>query len=249
MKKTGFLIGFIFIVGVVTFGNCYANECDGVDIDHIKTHVALPDNCEIIASRPASGLCEIILGFNKTEHGYAGMQPAWVSDEFVFIGSMFSYKTQMGMDLLQDIKKKTFGAVKENLDAIVFTQYEPAGKNIKNDLYVFTSTKCGYCKRLEANLKKIADDTGTRVNMILYPIHGDDNAKKILSNGVTFDEYVSHVWEKYEVVSGNSKQLGKIKKALEIGNSLGVRGTPTMFTGNGDEIVGADIEKIYSILQ
>lgn len=249
MKKTSIIFGLIFILAMVACGSCFADECEGVNIDFISSHVTLPGDCEIVASKPTNGFCEVVLGFNKTNHGYSGMQPVWVSKDFVLIGSMFSHKGQLGIELMQDVKKQMFSKVKENLDSAVFTHYQPAGKHIKNELYVFTSPKCGYCKRLESSLKKIADDTGTRINMILYPIHGDDDAKKILSNGVTFDEYVSRVWENYEVVTDNTTSLEKINIALELGNGLGVRGTPTMFTSNGDEIVGADIDKIYSILR
>lgn len=246
MKKIRYLA--ICMVLAIS-GNGYADECAGVTIDAIEKHIRIIPNSEIVAMQPVYGMCEVVLGYKKIESSpdYAGYYSFLVAPDYVMSARVFSYGEE-SKGLMADVERESFLKIRKKMDSLVFARYEPKG-GVENDLYVFTSTKCGFCKRLESDLKKIADDTNTRIHMILFPIHGDDNAKKILCRGVTFDQYISHTWEKYDAVpDGCPESKNKIENALTIGRSLGINGTPTMFTGDGEKIVGADNGKIYRAL-
>lgn len=249
MKKIS-IMTVCMVLSIMAFaGIGYASSCSDVTIDSISKHIRLIPGTEIVAKQPAYGMCEVVLGHHKNQDTgeFAGFYSLLVAPDYVMTARVFSNGEEQA-SLQNRVEADVFLRTKKNLESVVFTQYEPSGK-VENDLYIFTSTKCGYCKGLESRLVKIANDTHTRIHLILFPIHGDDNAKKIICNDVKFNEYISGDWKQISpVAEGCPKSKKMIADALQLGKSLGINGTPTMFTGDGRKIIGANIERIYGEL-
>lgn len=110
----------------------------------------------------------------------------------------------------------------------------------------FEDPNCGYCKRLGKELDGMDDVT---VYTFLYPILSEDSATK--SDNIWCAEDSAKAWTDW-VVQGKepgsaSCDTSAIKRNVELGQSLRVSGTPTIFLADGTRIGGymprAELEK------
>lgn len=107
------------------------------------------------------------------------------------------------------------------------------------DLLVFTDTDCGYCRRLHDQIDEYSAE-GIRINYLAFPRGG--------VNSETFSTMVS-VWcaEDRQAAMSTAKAGGKPPRAqcdnpveaqYQLGQSLGVTGTPALLTPDGSLIPG-----------
>ena len=101
----------------------------------------------------------------------------------------------------------------------------------------FEDPNCGYCKRLGKELAEMDDVT---VYTFLYPILSEDSAKK--SDNIWCANDAAQAWTDW-VVSGKVPTDAKcdtsaIARNVELGQSLRITGTPTIFLADGTRIGG-----------
>ncbi|MDP9089100.1 MAG: DsbC family protein [Pseudomonadota bacterium] len=117
--------------------------------------------------------------------------------------------------------------------------FSPA--NPKYTITVFTDVDCGYCRKLHSDMAEL-NRLGVRVRYMFFPRTGPGTES----------------WRKAEVVwcspnrnealtrakAGAALDMNKIcaptpvRREYELGQSIGVRGTPAILTENGDYISG-----------
>lgn len=127
------------------------------------------------------------------------------------------------------------GAVPES-EMLIFSPPNP-----KYTITVFTDVDCAYCRKLHSQMAEL-NRLGIRVRYMFFPRTGPGTES----------------WKKAEVVwcspnrnealtrakAGATLDMNKIcaptpvKREYELGESLGVRGTPAIITENGDYIAG-----------
>jgi len=111
--------------------------------------------------------------------------------------------------------------------------------NGKRVLAMFTDPYCPYCRRLEQSLLQIDDIT---VYVFMFPVIRPDFADH--SKAVWCAPDRVKAWlelaaaEKPKVPTGGAKCANPVDKVLELGRSLNVRGTPTLFFANGERAGG-----------
>jgi thiol:disulfide interchange protein DsbC len=114
-----------------------------------------------------------------------------------------------------------------------------------DEYFLFTDPECKYCKMLETHLAKIQDKVKIRV--FYYPLDSHPNARDLslyILSQKTNDKKISAMFESATILDKvkNTKysqaELEKLQKQLEeqiqIGMSLNVQGTPTIFDKEGD---------------
>jgi thiol:disulfide interchange protein DsbC len=113
----------------------------------------------------------------------------------------------------------------------------------------FEDPNCGYCKRLGKELDEMDDIT---VYTFLYPILSEDSKAK--SNNIWCAKDQGKAWTDW-VVAGKtpadaSCDTATIDRNVELGQSLRISGTPTIFLADGTRIGGyvprAELEKALS---
>jgi thiol:disulfide interchange protein DsbC len=113
----------------------------------------------------------------------------------------------------------------------------------------FEDPNCGYCKRLGKELDEMDDIT---VYTFLYPILSEDSKTK--SNNIWCAKDQGKAWTDW-VVDGKapadaSCDTETIARNVELGQSLRISGTPTIFLADGTRIGGyvprAELEKALS---
>jgi len=111
--------------------------------------------------------------------------------------------------------------------------------NGKRVLAMFTDPYCPYCRRLEQTLLQLDDIT---VYVFMYPVIRPDLADHSRAVWCAPDRVKSWLElaaaESPKVPTGGAKCANPVDKVLELGRSLSVRGTPTLFFANGERAGG-----------
>lgn len=126
------------------------------------------------------------------------------------------------------------------------------------EYFLFTDPECPYCKKLESYLPKIADKV--KIRIFYFPLESHANAKDlslyILSQKTT-DKKIAAMFDasenldKVKATKYSQAELEKLEKQLEeqiqVGMSLNVQGTPTIFDKDGKSIVWVNLLEKFGI--
>ncbi len=133
----------------------------------------------------------------------------------------------------------------QKLTAIKFSDLpiEYAVKQVRGDgkrvLASFEDPNCGYCKKLAKDMMKLDNVT---IYTFLYPILSPDSLEK--SNQVWCAPNKSKAWNDWMLDNKAPEGKGEcdttaVRKTVELGQKLGISGTPTLFFTDGERIPGA----------
>ena len=160
------------------------------------------------------------------------------SDEkgsYVFTGRLIDVKAERDLteERLQKLTTIEFNQLP--LDLAVKVQRG----NGKRVLAMFSDPYCPYCRRLEQTLLQIDDLT---VYVFMYPVIRPDLADH--SRAVWCSKDRAKAWielaanEKPKVPTASASCANPVDKVLELGRSLRVNGTPTLYFANGEKASG-----------
>jgi thiol:disulfide interchange protein DsbC len=171
---------------------------------------------------------------------FGDLQPLYVSKNgnYFIYGDLYqieqdSVKNLSTLDL--DKRRKTLLDAIPDKDLIQFTS-----DNEKHNIFVFTDVDCGYCRKFHSQISDY-NELGISVNYVAFPRSGID--------GETYQKMVS-VWcssDKKKLLSTlkDDKEIESlfctnqpITEQYNLGKTLGVTGTPAIFTSNGSQIKG-----------
>lgn len=160
------------------------------------------------------------------------------SDEkgtYVLTGRLIDMKAERDLteERMQKLTAIEFG--KLPLDLAVKVQRG----NGKRVLAMFTDPYCPYCRRLEKALLQINDIT---IYVFMYPVIRPENADH--SRAVWCAPDRAKAW--LELAAQDQPKVPPLRggcanpvdKTLELGRSLGVRSTPTLYFSNGERVEG-----------
>ena len=159
--------------------------------------------------------------------------------EYLIVGDMyqakpFGFVAVVAESTLEMRKNSIKKVLKKNM--IIF----PSLSKAREILYVFTDVDCGYCRKFHSQISDY-NELGISVNYVAFPRSGID--------GETYQKMVS-VWcssDKKKLLSTlkDDKEIESlfctnqpITEQYNLGKTLGVTGTPAIFTSNGSQIKG-----------
>jgi thiol:disulfide interchange protein DsbC len=166
-----------------------------------------------------------------------GSDLAYVSGDgaYLIAGDMYEIGTRT--NLTEAGRQKSRVQALAKLDEREMIVFKPA--KVKHTITVFTDVECGYCRKLHGEIAQL-NEKGVQVRYLAYPRAGpgtDDWAK------------MEAVWcstdRKKAITDAKAGREVKaqqcatpVAKQFKLGEQLGVRGTPAIFTSNGDYIGG-----------
>jgi thiol:disulfide interchange protein DsbC len=181
---------------------------------------------------PLAGLFEVRFA---TQDGPQIIYTDAMANFFIVDGSLVDAKSGRNLteERLQKLSAIEFSALP--LDLALKVQRG----NGKRVLAMFTDPYCPYCRRLEQTLLQLDDIT---VYVFMYPVIRPDLADHSRAVWCAPDRVKSWLElaasESPKVPTGGAKCANPVDKVLELGRSLNVRGTPTLFFANGERAGG-----------
>ncbi len=176
--------------------------------------------------------------------------PIYISEDtqYLFMGTLFGNQPGKGfVDLYAEAEKPRRKAAVESIpakDQIVF----PAEGETKAHIYVFTDVDCGYCRKLHAEVPEL-NANGIEVRYLAYTRELNNgrvmaDARSGGTQGKTYKKMVS-AWcaDDRQSAMTNLKTRGDftgeacdnhpVIEQFELGDSLGVNGTPAIVLADG----------------
>jgi thiol:disulfide interchange protein DsbC len=155
---------------------------------------------------------------------------------YFFGGDLYDMQTKINLTDTRrtDMRRKLLAAAPEN-EMVIFG---PA--NAKYTLTVFTDVDCGYCRKLHSEIKEI-NRLGIRVRYMFYPRSGPgtDSWRTAEAVWCSPDRKEALTRAKLgESIKANHCGTTPVAREYELGQTLGIRGTPGIFTSNGDYLAG-----------
>jgi len=151
-------------------------------------------------------------------------------------GNIIELKT--GENLTEKTKKNRRVSLINNLDTNGMIIYKP--KKTNHVLTVFTDTSCPYCKKLHDEIDDLITNN-IEVRYVLFSRNGnnDDAFREMVSIWCSSDRLknLDAVFDGDFIKNDNSCE-NPISKNYASAQSLGVTGTPMIFTGDGKLIAG-----------
>ena len=200
------------------------------------------------------------LGFKPTsvtKTGYLGLYEVYADGQILYTDEKVT--TILGGPLFDAKTMKNVTAERlQKLTAIKFSDLplDMAVKQVRGNgkrvIASFEDPNCGFCKKLAKDLAKIDNVT---IYTFLYPILSPDSLEK--SNRIWCAANKPKSWNDWmldgkEPEGRSDCDTTAIRRTVELGQQLGISGTPTMFFVDGERIPGAaplaQIEKKLELL-
>jgi thiol:disulfide interchange protein DsbC len=132
------------------------------------------------------------------------------------------------VDLLGSVDRK---------DMIVFT---PASGDVKHVITIFTDIDCGYCRQFHREIDQV-NDLGIEVHYLFYPRTGPDTESWTKADKVWCASDKNTALTRAKLggsVPESECAETPVGEHYDLGNRVGVRGTPAVFAENGELLGG-----------
>ena len=225
----------------------------GAVIAHPAADAPLPDSRAVAADAhadPRAGLLKLLPAGSKLED----LKPSPIPGIYQFVqGADVSYLTADGKYYLDGSLYDM--ATRANLTEAIRSQARLAMINAvpesqmvifspKNPLYtitVFTDVDCQYCRKLHSEIAEI-NKLGVRVRYMFYPRTGPNTESwrkaEVVWCSADRNEALTRAKAGAELDMNKACGPTPVAREYQLGQSLGVRGTPAIVTEGGDFIEG-----------
>lgn len=167
-----------------------------------------------------------------------GADTAYVSADgrYLFNGDLYEIDTRVNVtEQGRSAARSKLLSKLDERDMIVFTP-----QVVKHTITVFTDVECGYCRKLHSQIGQLTK-LGIKVRYAAYPRQGPGTPdwRKMEQVWCSKDRQTAITQAKLgQEVQAKSCGATPIGKQFQMGEDLGVRGTPAIFTRSGDYIGG-----------
>ncbi len=193
----------------------------------------LPDGLNVIGQSPSG-----VEGLSLVEISDGSFLYVFEDKPFFFSGDLFEM-TDAGVNNLSEAYRsgqriEILGAI-DPQDAVVF----PATRKRIETLWVFTDVTCGYCRLFHEQMAEY-NDLGLEVRYLAFPRHGmESDSSELLETAWCAKDRQRAITrlKSGEKLSAKTCE-NSVAEQFELGQRLGVRGTPAIFSATGVELPG-----------
>ncbi|KRW59320.1 thioredoxin fold domain-containing protein [Pseudomonas sp. TTU2014-080ASC] len=197
-----------------------------------KTLNALDPNLPVqaIAESPMKGVYQIELSGGRQLYTSADGQ-------FLLQGYMYQVKDGKAVNLTEAAESR--GVAKEIAAIPASEMVVFPAKETKTHITVFTDTDCGYCQKLHSEVPEL-NRLGVEVRYVAFPRQGlqSDAAKELVSVWCAKDRQQAMNLAKTRQPVPEATCDNPVAKQYELGQLVGVSGTPAIVLANGRLIPG-----------
>lgn len=228
MNTRRLLETFATALFAVSFAVCADDTIDATLAARLRT--VLPD-AAITSVKPApiAGLYEVMLGPTVLY-----MTP---DAKYVFKGDVIDLDGRVNLTDQRRTQARV-EAFHQVADSSAITFAATGGKK-KHSIYVFTDIDCGYCRKMHQQIKAL-NDGGVTVNYLAFPRTGLDSESydKAVAVWCAADPKVALTDAKLGKRIKSAKCDDPVAKHFHLGEAMGVRGTPAVYSEAGEELGG-----------
>lgn len=185
---------------------------------------------EAIAESPLTGIFEVHLPGGRVLYSSADGQ-------YMLQGYLYQFKGGQAVNLTEQVKTQAIAKEMAKIpvsDMVVFAPKEP-----KTHITVFTDTDCGYCQKLHREVPEL-NRRGVEVRYVAFPRQGvgSHGYNGLVSVWCAKDrqDAMNKAKSREELPPG--KCDNPVAKQYEIGQLIGINGTPAIVLANGELIPG-----------
>ncbi|MFN3714415.1 MAG: DsbC family protein [Alcanivoracaceae bacterium] len=158
---------------------------------------------------------------------------------FVFAGELFELRPEGAVSLLEERQQALREPAIAALDETALITF-PA-KQQKAEVYVFTDTTCGYCRLMHRQMAAY-NRAGITVHYLAFPRGGSASpgARELTDIWCSPDRNLAMDEAKLEKPLSQKPTTcdAPVAAHYALGEEFGVRGTPAVFTADGEQIGG-----------
>ncbi len=220
----------LVVSGLLACAAVMATRADDAPVDpRVELAAKLPGKVkpEELSPTPIPGVYELRRG---TDIGYVSSD-----GRYYLSGELIDLDTSANLteSRLKEVRKTILAAVPES-EMIVF------GPQSKYSIVVFTDVDCGYCRKLHNEIAQF-NQLGIQVRYMSYPRAGPGSPSWKTAEDIWCasdrKEALTRA-KRGEAVPSHTCRSNPVAKQFALGNTLGVHGTPGIFTKNGDYLSG-----------
>ena len=227
---------YVFIILFLFAAGCSAEKTDNnYDEKGLKVRLLeiLPEEIDLISVEKTD-----MKGF--FEVNFDGIEPLYVSADgnYLVSGDIYLITTE-GLvnksEARRDYQRKT---LINNLSEQEFITFEP--KKMEHNIFVFTDVDCGYCRQFHNQIDDYLN-LGIKVNYLAYPRAGinSESYNKISYAWCSEDPgYSLTLLKQGKDIDKTLCENNPVEKHFNLGNAIGVQGTPSIVTDEGKMIPG-----------
>ncbi|MEO8465667.1 MAG: DsbC family protein [Gammaproteobacteria bacterium] len=183
-----------------------------------------------ISNSPLTGIYQVAIGSNV----------AYVTSDGRYIIRGDIYDAKSSMNLTEETRSKARVAMLKSVDPASMIVFKPAaGKPVKHTVTIFTDVDCGYCRQFHREIDKVTA-LGIEVHYLFYPRTGPNTESWAKAEGVwcSPDHNAALTRAKLGEVPTAKCAKTPVEAHYTLGQRIGVRGTPAVFTETGELIGG-----------
>jgi len=212
-------------IGLLLFGALQAQELSAIEQ---RLEGLVPDlESVVIAETPIEDLMQVQIGSDVVYMSRDG--------RFLMQGRLVDMDTQV--DLTDQAKSVVRRERLANLDRSEFVTF--GNQDSEFDVIVFTDVDCGYCRRLHEQINDYVD-AGIRINYMAFPRAGvgSHSYDKMVSVWCADDRNAAMDLAKTGREPNPASCKNPVAEQYQLGQSIGVTGTPSIMTFDGMVIPG-----------
>lgn len=185
-----------------------------------------------IADSPVPGLYEVAVGSNI----------AYVTADgrYLLQGDLYDLSTNENVTESRRARERAnMLAGVDTADMIIFS---PEPEDVKFTVTIFTDIDCGYCRQFHSEIAKV-NEMGIEVHYLFYPRTGPDTdswfkADMVWCAGAEARNSALTLAKLGGQIPDEACDSSPVSDHYTLGQLVGVRGTPAMFSESGEQLGG-----------
>jgi len=185
---------------------------------------------EAVAESPMPGVYQVQLEGGRQLYASADGQ-------FVIQGYLYQFKDGQAVNLTEQAQSRSVAKQINAIPASEMVVFAP--KAPKTHITVFTDTDCGYCQKLHSEVPEL-NRLGVAVRYVAFPRQGLNSpaAKELVSVWCAKDQQDAMNRAKARQGVADASCDNPVAKQYQLGQMIGVNGTPAIVLANGKMIPG-----------
>jgi thiol:disulfide interchange protein DsbC len=185
---------------------------------------------EDIKDAPIAGLYEVAVGANV----------AYVTKDGRFIIRGDIYDAETSANVSEETRARARATMLGSVDPESMIVFKPANGEVKHKITIFTDIDCGYCRQFHREIDKVTA-LGIEVHYLFYPRTGPNTESWTKADQVwcapNHNTALTRAKLGGEIPDGQACTT-PIESHFELGQRIGVRGTPAIFSESGELLGG-----------